>query len=362
MYGTARGTAYGYSLWDFQVFTVGGVTASVPVPAPKPAPGNCPWINSTAATSTRVAQLMGQMTLAQKVSLLHGTNDPNYIGKIVGIPSLCIPDVNLEDGPSGVGDGLGGVTQMPDGMASAATFDTDYEQQYGTAIGQEFAAKGVNVALGPTVNMVRDPRWGRAYETFGEDPYLAGQMVVADVKGLQSQGVMAEVKHAAAYNIEQPAGTIVVDSRTLQEIYLPAFQYAIEQGGAAAVMCAYSNVNNVPSCQNPQILNQPLYQQAGFTGFVTSDWGAIHSTVDSANAGLTVEMPSGYYYADYLVQAVQSGQVSQATLDTMVSRVLTQMFRFKMFDQAPSGSTTAIVTTPRTTRWRCAARRRARCC
>jgi beta-glucosidase len=346
MYGTARATGYGYSLWEFAVHTVGGVTATPPPPVTQPAPGNCPWVNTpNTPIATRVSQLLGQMTLQQKVSILHGTDNPNYIGWIQGIPSLCIPNVNFEDGPAGVGDGLGGVTQMPSGLVSAATFDPGYEQQYGSAIGQEFAGKGVNVALGPTINMVRDPRWGRSFETFGEDPYLSGQMATADVEGIQSQGVMAEVKHAAAYNIEQPAGTIDVDPRTLQEIYLPAFQTAIEKGNAAAAMCAYSNVNNVPSCQNPAILNTPLYQQAGFTGFVNSDWGAIHSTVDSANAGLTVEMPGGYYYADYLVQAVQNGQVSEATLDTMVTRLLTQMFRFGMFDKAPSGSTTAIVST-----------------
>ena len=346
MYGTGRATAYGYALWEFEVYTVGGVTATIPPPPSQPAPGNCPWLNNTQPTATRVAQLMGQMSLAQKVSMLHGTDDPNYIGKIYGIPALCIPDVNFEDGPAGVGDGLGGVTQMPSGLVSAATFDTDYERQYGAAVGQEFAAKGVNVSLGPTINIVRDPRWGRSFETFGEDPYLSGQMGASDISGIQGQGVMAEVKHAAAYNIEHPAGTIDVDSRTLQEIYLPAFQASIEQGGAAAVMCAYSNVNGQPSCQNPAILNTPLYQQAGFTGFVTSDWGAIHSTVESANAGLTVEMPGGYYYADFLIQAVQDGRVAQSTVDTMVSRVLTQMFRFGMFDKAPTGSRNAIVTTP----------------
>jgi beta-glucosidase len=347
MYGTARGTGYGYSLWEFGVYTVNGVTAPVPPPPTQPAPGNCPWINTpNTPIATRVAELLAQMTLQQKVSILHGTNNANYIGWIQGIPALCIPDVNFEDGPAGVGDGLGGVTQMPSGLVSAATFDRSYEQAYGTAVGQEFAGKGVNVALGPTINMVRDPRWGRAFETFGEDPYLSGEMATADVEGIQSQGVMAEVKHAAAYNIEQPAGPIAVDPRTLQEIYLPAFQTAIEKGDAAAVMCAYSNVNNVPSCQNPTILNTPLYQQAGFTGFVNSDWGAIHSTVDSANAGLTVEMPSGYYYADYLIQAVQNGQVSEQTLDTMVTRLLTQLFRFGMFDKAPTGSTTAIVSAP----------------
>jgi beta-glucosidase len=346
MYGTARATAYGYSLWSFSVYTVGGVVAAVPPPPTQPAPGSCPWINEpNVAVSTRVAQLMGAMTQQQKDGMLYGTASPDYIGQILGQPSLCIPNVNLEDGPSGVGDGLGGVTQMPDGEASAATFDTSYEQAYGSAIGQEFAGKGVNVALGPTINMVRDPRWGRAYETFGEDPYLSGELATADVSGLQSQGVMAVVKHAAAYNIEQPAGTIIVSPRVLQEIYLPAFQTAIEKGGAAGVMCAYSNVNNLPSCQNPAILNTPLYQQAGFTGFVTSDWGAIHTTADSANAGETIEMPFNGFFGPNLITAVANGQVTQATFDTMVSRMLTQMFRFGMFDKAPSGSTTAVVTT-----------------
>jgi beta-glucosidase len=345
LYSTTRATAYGISLWEFQVFTVNGTVGTVPPPPAQPAPGSCPWLNQpTVAVSTRVAQLMGAMSQQQKDNMLFGDGSTTYIGQIGGQPALCIPNLNLEDGPSGVGDGLGGVTQMPDGEASAATFDPSYEQAYGTAIGQEFAGKGVNAALGPTINMVRDSRWGRAYETFGEDPYLSGELVSADVQGLQSQGVMAVVKHAAAYNIEQPAGTIIVSPRVLQEIYLPAFQTAIEKGGAAAIMCGYSNVNNVPSCQNPSILNTPLYQQAGFTGWVTSDWGGIHSTADSANAGETIEMPFSGFFGPNLLTAVANGQVTQATFDTMVSRVLTQMFRFGMFDKAPSGSLTATVT------------------
>jgi beta-glucosidase len=340
--GTARATQYGYSLWEFGVYTTGSSGGG----GGTGGNGTCPWVNSTAPIATRVSQVMAQMTLAQKISLLHGNGNASpYIGNLTGIPSLCIPNLGLQDGPAGVGDGLGGVTQMPSGNASAATFDPSYEQQYGAAIGAEFAGKGANVALGPTVNIVRDPRWGRAFETFGEDPYLSGQMAAADVRGIQSQGVMAEVKHAAVYNIENPAGTVIVDPRTIQEIYLPAFQAAIAQSAPAAVMCAYSVVNSVPACQNPALLNTGLYQQARFGGFVTSDWGGTHSTVESANAGLTMEMPNGYFYADFLQQAVQAGTVSQATLDTMVSRVLTQMFAFGLFDKAPSGSTTATVTT-----------------
>jgi beta-glucosidase len=342
MYGTVRATQWGYSLWEFTVLTPGGTGTP-----PGGGNGDCPWVGSTAPVATRVGQVMAQMTNAQKVSILHGNNNSSpYIGNITGIPSLCIPNIGLQDGPHGVGDGLGGVTQMPSANASAATWDTALEQQYGSAIGAEFAGKGVQVALGPTLNIVRDPRWGRSFETFSEDPYLNGQMAAADIRGIQSQGVMAEMKHVAVYNIENPAGTVVVDKRTMQELYLPAFQAAVQQGSPAAAMCAYSVVNSVPACQNPDLMNTGLYQQANFGGFITSDWGGTHSTVESANAGLTVEMPNGYFYADFLAQAVANGTVSQATLDTMVSRLLTQFFAFGLFDRAPSGSRDATVTTP----------------
>jgi len=290
------------------------------------------------------------MTNAQKISILHGNgNSSPYIGNLTGIPSLCIPNMGFQDGPGGVGDGMGGVTQMPSAVTSAATFDPALEQEYGAAIGAEFAGKGANVALGPTLNIVRDPRWGRAFETFSEDPYLTSQLAAADIRGIQSQGVMAQAKHAAVYNQETfrngPADNAIVDTRTLQEIYLPGFQASVTQGATASVMCAYSTVNGTFACENPYLLNTALYQQAGFGGFVTADWGAAHSTVAAANSGLTLEMPNGYFYADFLTQAVANGQVSQATLDTMVSRLLTQMFAFGLFDKAPSGSPTANVST-----------------
>ena len=238
---------------------------------------------------------------------------------------------------------------MPAPITEAATFDTALEQQYGAAIGAEFAAKGANVDLGPTVNIIRDPRWGRAFETFSEDPYLTSAMTVADVKGIQSQGVMAQVKHAAVYNQETnrngPADNAIVDARTLNEIYLPAFENSVTQGATASIMCGYSTINGTYACENPSVLNTPLYQQSGFGGFVTSDWGAAHSTVPSVNGGMTMEMPNGYFYADFLSQAVANGQVSTAQIDTMVTRVLTQMFAFGLFDKAPSGSPTATVTT-----------------
>jgi beta-glucosidase len=345
MDGLTRTTQYGYSLWEFVVHTVGG-----PAGPTTPPPGTCPWVGSTAPVADRVSQVLAAMTQDQKLAVLHGNGSSSpYIGNMSPIPALCIPGLGLQDGPGGVGDGLGGVTQMPSAVTSAATFDTGLEQEYGAAAGAEFAGKGANVALGPTLNIVRDPRWGRAFETFSEDPYLAGQMAAANIRGIQSAGVMAQAKHAAVYNQETyrngPQDNAIVDARTLQEIYLPAFQDAVTKGATASVMCGYSTINGAFACQNPAILNTGLYQRAGFAGFVTSDWGAVHSTVESANAGMTMEMPGGYFYGDFLKQAVANGQVSQSTLDTMVRRVLTQMFAFGLFDKPHTGSTTATVTT-----------------
>jgi beta-glucosidase len=344
MYGTARATPYGYSLWEFAVFTVGGGDGG------GGGNGSCPWVGSTAPVSQRVAQLMAQMTQDQKISMLHGNGNASpYIGNTSAIPSLCIPALGLEDGPGGPGDGLGGVTQLPAPVAGAATFDTALEQQYGVVAGSEFKGKGADVALGPTLNIDRDPRWGRGFESFSEDPYLTSQMAVAQIKGVQSQGVMAQAKHAAVYNQETyrngASDNAIVDTRTLQEIYLPGFQAAVTQGATASVMCGYSVVNGTFACQHPYILDTALYQQAGFGGFVTSDWGALHSAAPAANAGMTMEMPGSAFFGDQLRQAVASGQVSQATLDTMVSRVLTQMFAFGLFDHAKTGSPGAVVTT-----------------
>ena len=183
----------------------------------------------------------------------------------------------MEDGPSGVGDGNGGVTAFPDGENAAATFDPTLVQQEGSAMGAEFAGKGANVSLGPTTNLVRDPRWGRTYETYGEDPYLAGQITSAEVEGMQSQGVMAMVKHVAAYDQEQyPNGTNneTVSQQALEELYLAPFQTTSQQSAPASMMCSYAVVNNAASCESAELLQDGLYEQANYGGFVTSDWGA----------------------------------------------------------------------------------------
>ncbi|WP_051451077.1 glycoside hydrolase family 3 C-terminal domain-containing protein [Actinospica robiniae] len=304
---------------------------------------SCPWVGSSAPVSQRVSSLMSHLTLAQKVALATGSGGSSYVGFIPAIGSLCIPAMNLEDGPAGVGDGLSNVTQLLAPVSVAATWDTSAEQQYGQVIGAEQAAKGTTVDLGPTINIVRDPRWGRAFESVGEDPYLNGQLGSADIRGVQSTGVMAQVKHFAVYNQETNRNTssdnAVVSTQAEQEIYLPAFQAAVQQGDASSVMCSYSYINGTAACQNPYLLTTVLRQQFGFTGFVTSDWGGTHATAASANAGLNMDMPgSDGYYGSALTSAVNSGSVSQATLNALVSQTLTQMFAYGLFDKPTSGS------------------------
>src|SRR6202020_1051363 len=181
--------------------------------------------------------LMGQMSLSQEIALMTGASGSSYVGNIPAISSLCIPAMNLEDGPAGVGDGMGGVTQLPAPVDVASTWDTSAEQRYGQVIGSEQAAKGTTVDLGPTINIVRDPRWGRAFESIGEDPYLNGTLGAADIQGVQSTGVMAQVKHFAVYNQETNRNTssddAVVSTRAEQEIYLPAFADSTQQGAAS---------------------------------------------------------------------------------------------------------------------------------
>ena len=328
---------------------VASLIASVGASTAGAASTACPWVGSSAPIAQRVSELMSRMTLAQEVSMMTGAGGSGYVGLTPAIGSLCIPAVNLEDGPAGVGDQMTGVTQLPAPVAVAATWDTSAEQEYGQVLGAEQAAKGSTVDLGPTINIVRDPRWGRAFESVGEDPYLNGQMGAADIRGVQSTGVLAQVKHFAVYNQETyrntPQDDAIVSNQALQEIYLPAFQAALQQGAASSVMCSYSTINGTPACQSP-LLNSVLRQEFGFTGFVTSDWSATQSTAGSANAGLDMDMPGGDgYYGSALQSAVASGQVSKSVIDTAVSEILTEMFGFGLFDKAPTGSPAQTATT-----------------
>ncbi len=310
---------------------------------------SCPWVTSTAPPAARAAMVVAKMSISQLDVMVHRVSGP-YEGNTQAIPALCVPALNMSGGPDGPGPHLTGVTRLPSAVSAAATWDPATVKEFGAVTGNELARKGVNVELGPTVNIVRDPRWGRAFESYGEDPYLSGQIAVADIEGVQSQGPIAMVKHFALYNQETYRNTsaddVIVSDRVAHEIYLPQFQAAVQQGGAEAVMCSYSTINGVDACQDPY-LTKILDGQWDFSGFVMSDGGATHSTVAAANAGLDdMESRGGQHFGAPLVRAVDNGQVALSTLKTMATRVLTSMFAAGLFNRGPTGSISADVATP----------------
>jgi beta-glucosidase len=312
---------------------------------------SCPWLNRSLPIGQRVGMLMSRMTLADKINEVTGAGTiVPYVFYISAIPRLCIPAIGEEDGPVGVGDGLTGVTQMPAAVSLAATFDPALARRYGQVVGAEERAKGAMINLGPTINIDRDPRWGRSFEAYTEDPYLNSAMAVGYIDGVQSQHEMSMVKHFAVYNQETnrntPADDAIVSERAIHEIYLPGFWAAANVAKASSLMCSYSMINGVPACQNQYLIGGTLDQRWGFPGFVTSDYGATHSTLQSADAGLDQEMPAAEYYGSDLKAATAAREVSTASLNQMVSRILAEMFRFNEFNNPPTGSTGATVTTP----------------
>jgi beta-glucosidase len=314
------------------------------------ATASCPWATSHAPVAQRVAQVMAQMTVPDEITMVEGQGTTNpYVFYMAGIPSLCIPSLGEEDGPNGAADGLTGVTQLPAGVALAATFDPSLAQQYGQVVGAEEVGKGAAVNLGPTINIDRDPRWGRSFETYTEDPYLNQSLAVSEIGGLQSTGEMDQVKHYAAYNQETYRNTaaddVVVSNRTLQEIYLPAFQAAVQDAGAASVMCSYAVINGDFACNDKFTETTVLRDAWNFPGFVTSDYGALHD-VDGATDGTDQEQPFSDYFGATLQSDVENGTIPRSTLNTMVQRILTEMFRFDLISKPLTGSTSATVTTP----------------
>ncbi len=309
-----------------------------------------PWQDASQTPQQRADELLAAMTTDEKLTMMHGGAACQWGACVDANTRLGIPQLRLQDGPAGVADGAGGVTQLPAPVAGAATWDTALMNQYGQVIGEEAWNKGANVVLGPTINIVRDPRWGRAFESLSEDPYLAGQMGAADITGIQSQGPMAQVKHYADYNQETYRNTaaddVIVSDRAQREIYLPAFEAAVQQAKAYSVMCSYASVAGTFACENAQLLKTVLEGDLGFTGFVTSDWGGTHSTVASATNGLDQEMNGSDFYGAALTQAVASGQVPVATIDGHARRILIAMFAAGLFDKTQPGTITTPVTSP----------------
>src|SRR5450830_1720801 len=329
-------------------FTASAVVVAVPRTAhAAPATTACPWVGSTAPIEQRVAQVLSQMTLDEKITMVHGAAGSAYTGYIPGNARLRIPALKIQDGPVGVR--MNDTTQLPAAADLAASFDPALAKSYGAVIGAEDKTKGVDVDLGPTINIVRDPRWGRAFESYSEDPYLTGQIGAADINGIQSRGMMAQVKHWAVYNQETNRNTTsdnaIVDDRTVHEIYAAAFGTVVDESHPSSAMCSYSTINGTYACENAY-LNKILKDEFGFDGFITSDWGATHSTVASANAGMDMQMPDGSYFGAALKQAVQDGQVPQSRLDDMVSRIMREEFRFGLFDHPSPDTPNAVAATP----------------
>jgi beta-glucosidase len=309
-------------------------------------------LESMARAGKQARRLEAKMTLAQKVDLMTGVGEnggtAGTTGSTAPIPALKVPALNQEDGPGGIGNGDTGVTQLPAPIALAATFDPGAARCYGQVIGTEARGKGINLVYAPTVNLVRVPQWGRAFESFGEDPELSGTIADGEIGGIQRTGVMAQVKHFAVYNQETNRNThaddAIVAERTLEETYLKVWRLVVA-ADPASIMCSYSMINGQFACQNAPLLRGFLRQQVGFDGFIGSDYSATHSTAASANAGLDQEQPSPTYFGDALIDAVRSGLVDRSVVNQAAIRILTQMYRFRMFTDDPTPHPTRDVAT-----------------
>lgn len=314
-------------------------------------------VNSTQSASRDVEQrvegILRQMTLEEKIDMIGGYNE-FYIR---GYERLGVPQLKMADGPIGVRN-YGPSTAYAGGIGLAASWDTQLANRVGAMIGKEARARGVHFMLGPGVNIYRAPMAGRDFEYFGEDPFLASRIAVDYIKGMQSQGVIATVKHFAANNQEYNRHHIdsEVDERTLREIYLPTFEAAVKEAHVGAIMDSYNLINGVHASQNDFTNIQIAKKDWGFDGIIMSDWDSTYDGVGAANGGLDLEMPSGKFMnRATLLPAVKAGKVSEATIDDKIRRILRKAIEFGFFDRQqtdasvplynPQGSDLALDTT-----------------
>src|ERR1700687_3335976 len=295
-----------------------------------------PWSNASLSPDERASMVVQQMTLDEKISLLHGTGmeglspmSPLAIhsnggaGYVVGIPRLGIPAIQMSDAAYGVrnsGENGRYSPALPSDVASAASWDLDAAYEYGALIGRELRAQGYNMTLGGGINLTREPRNGRTFEYLGEDPILAGKMVGQVMTGLQAQHVIGDIKHYALNDQESGRNSVNVniDKRSMRESDLLAFEIGLRGSNIAAVMCSYNRVNGDYACENKYLLTDVLKKDWGFKGFVVSDWQATHSAAKASAAGLDHEEPGEIFYADTMKKAVESGKVPKAELDEHV--------------------------------------------
>jgi beta-glucosidase len=278
--------------------------------------------NNDLSIEQQTGQWLKQLTLEEKVSLMSGANFWNS----KAIDRLGIPSFHVTDGPNGVrSNNSEATTLFPTGVAMAATWNPKLIQDVGVAIGKEARAQGAQVLLGPNINIQRTPLAGRNFEAYSEDPHLTGAIGVGFVLGVQSENIRTSPKHFIANNQEYRRHTVSanIDQRTLREIYMPGFEQVVKEAKPWTMMAAYNRVNGVYMTENKSLLEDVLRDEWGFKGLVVSDWGAVHSTVPAANAGLDLEMPGpGKQYGSALVKAVNSGEVAEAVINKRVATVL----------------------------------------
>ena len=323
------------------------------------------YLDDAQPLEARVEDAFSRLTLDEKIAMVHAQSKFSS----PGVPRLGIPEVWCTDGPHGIRaevlwdewDQAGwtndSITAFPALSGLAATWDRELSRLYGKSIGEEARYRNKTVLLGPGVNIYRFPLNGRNFEYMGEDPYLAGEMVVPYVEGVQSNGVAVCVKHFALNNSEvnRHVANTIVDDRTLYEIYLPAFKAAVQKGHAWSVMAAYNLYNNQYLCSNEVLLDKILRGEWGFDGVVISDWGGVHNTLQTAKHGVDLEYGSwtdgltmgktnaydSYYLAEPYKEAIQKGEIGTEELDARAKRILRLIFRTAMNRNRPFGSQTS---------------------
>ena len=284
-----------------------------------------------------IKKLISQMTLEEKAGMCSGLD----FWHLKGVERLGVPSIMVTDGPHGLrkqeqkGDHVGihdsvPATCFPTAAGLASSWNRELVEKVGTALGEECQAEGVSVLLGPGANIKRSPLCGRNFEYFSEDPYLSSEMAASHIKGVQSQGVGTSLKHFAANNQEhrRMSVDVIVDERTLREIYLSSFEGAVKKGKPWTVMCSYNKINGEYASENKNLLTEILRDEWGFEGFVVSDWGAVNERVKGLEAGLDLEMPSSFGVGDgKIVEAVKNGILPEEVLDRAVERILNIIFK-----------------------------------
>jgi beta-glucosidase len=333
----------------------GQASLMVPKAALPPADGaqteSRPWMNPSLSPDERAEMVLKQLTLDEKISLLHGNGMAHAgqwqmplthlanggAGYVEGIPRLGIPPLFVSDAGYGVRDsGANGrySTALPSNVGLAASWDPEAAHAYGTLIGRELRAQGYNMTLGGGVCLTREPRNGRTFEYLGEDPILAGTMVGNLAKGTQSQHVVGDLKHYVLNDQETGRNIVnaVISKRALQESDMLAFKIGLQISDAAAVMCSYNRINGDYACENKYILNEVLKHDWGFKGFVISDWAGTHSTEKASAAGLDQEQPMADFMGPKLKEAVDAGRVPMSEIDDHARRVLRSEFAAGIVD------------------------------